>query len=324
MRDVCVDRPRERIGEMVEKRTKGVSSLLRRLARVLQDVFFIVFGALLVALALDWFLVPNRIAAGGVSGLATIVFHWVGLPVGAVSMALNVPLLVLAVIMLGWRMAIKTVLGASLVSLFIDTLAPLVHPLTRDPLLAAISGGLLSGVGMGLCFRSGGSTGGTDVAASLLQHRSGRQGFGTYLLMADGVVLLLAALAFSPELALYGLMSLIAASFVIDVVLEGIPYARQALVVTESAKASAVSEAVFVRLGRGVTALAGKGMYTQEGRCLLLVVVSRGELRQLTDLVAEVDPHSFVIISDVRSVLGEGFEVLARPASRQSRASEPE
>lgn len=296
-------------------------SLWRRLLRVLQDVFFIVLGALLVALALDWFLVPNRIAAGGVSGLATIAFHWAGWPVGVVSMLLNVPLLVLSIVVLGWPMTVRTILGASLVSLFVDAFAPVVHPLTRDPLLAAISGGLLSGVGMGLCFRSGGSTGGTDVAASLLQHRSGRQGFGAYLLMADGIVLLLAALAFGPELALYGLMSLIAASLVVDVVLEGIPYARQALIVTESARAPAVSEAVFAQLGRGVTALEGKGMYTQEGRCLLLVVVSRGELRQLTDLVAEVDPHSFVIISDVRSVLGEGFEVLARSVSPRSRTS---
>lgn len=296
---------------------------VRRWLRVLQDVLLIVIGACAVALALDWFLVPNRIAAGGVSGLATIVFHWLELPVGAVTMALNLPLLVLAVIVFGWQMAVKTVLGTFLVSVLTDALIPYVSPLTQDPLLAAVSGGLLSGVGIGLCFRGGGSTGGTDIAASLLQHRSKRQGIGAYLLMADGVVLLLAGLAFGPELALYALMSLIATTLVIDVVLEGIPYARQALIVTEPAMANAVSEAVFAHLGRGATALEGKGMYTQLDRCLLLVVVSRGELRQLTDLVAEVDPHSFVIISDIRSVLGEGFEVLAEaPASKKASSSE--
>ena len=285
--------------------------MLRRLVRVLRDVFLIALGASLVALSLIWFLAPNRIAAGGVSGLATIAHHWMGWPVGLVSIILNVPLLVLALIILGRGMAIKTILGASLVSLFVDLSAPVLVPLTRDPLLAAISGGLLSGVGMGLCFRSGGSTGGTDVAASLLQHRTRRQGVGTYLLIADGVVLLFAALAFSPELALYGLMSLVAASFVIDVVLEGIPYARQALIITDKDKAVALSSAIFTQLDRGVTALQGKGMYTQQERAVLLTVVSRGELRQLTDLIAETDPDAFVIVSDVRSVYGEGFGVIA-------------
>jgi uncharacterized membrane-anchored protein YitT (DUF2179 family) len=285
--------------------------VLRRLARALQDVFLIAFGSLLVALALNWFLVPNRIAAGGVSGLATIAHHWMGWPVGLVSITLNVPLLVLALIILGRSMALKTILGASLVSLFVDLSAPVLVPLTRDPLLAAISGGLLSGAGMGLCFRSGGSTGGTDVAASLLQHRARRQGVGAYLLIADGIVLVFAALAFSPELALYALMSLVAASFVIDVVLEGIPYARQALIITDRDRADTLSAAIFAQLDRGVTSLEGKGMYTQQERSVLLTVVSRGELRQLTDLITETDPEAFVIISDVRSVYGEGFGVFA-------------
>lgn len=281
---------------------------MRRGAQLLEDIFLIVIGALLTALALDWFLVPNRIAAGGVSGLATIIYHWVKWPVGGVSLLFNLPLLVLAVIILGWQSAAKTVVGAFLVSVFTDLLAVWTTPLTHDPLLAAVSGGLLAGVGIGLTFRGGGSTGGTDVAAQLLQRRSRRQGIGTYLLIADGFVLLLAGIAFSPELALYALVALIASSVVIDMVMEGLPYARQALIVTEPAKAPIISQAVFERLERGVTALSGKGMYTQAERCMLLVVVVRGELRTLTDLVTEADPSAFVIISDIRNVMGEGFE----------------
>jgi uncharacterized membrane-anchored protein YitT (DUF2179 family) len=297
-------------------------AMLRRWVQAAKDLFLIVIGALLTALALDWFLVPNRIAAGGVSGLATIIYHWTGLPVGALSLAFNLPLLILAVVVLGWQSAVKTVIGAVLVSVFTDALVLLVQPLTHDPLLAAVSGGLLAGVGLGLCFRSGGSTGGTDIAAQLLQRRSRRQGVGAYLLIADGFVLLLAGIAFTPELALYALVALLASSVVIDVVLEGLPYARQALIVTEPEQARQISEEVFKRLGRGVTALSGQGMYTQAERCILLVVVVRGELRTLTDLVADIDPDAFVVISDVRSVLGEGFEESER-LRRLRRAARP-
>ncbi|HHT28125.1 MAG TPA: YitT family protein [Firmicutes bacterium] len=281
---------------------------MRRFAYILEDVLMITVAALLTALALNWFLIPNRIAAGGVSGLATIIYHWTGISVGILSLAINLPLLVLAIAILGWSVAAKTVMGTVLLSLFLELSMPFVQPLTYDPLLAAVAGGLLAGVGLGLAFRGGGSTGGTDIAAQLLQHRSRRQGIGTYLLLADGFVLVMAGIAFSPELALYALVALIATSVVIDMVLEGLPYARQALIIISPEKATEVSQAIFKHLERGVTALPSKGMYTQTDRCTLLVVVVRGELRLLTDLVARVDPTAFVIISDIRTVYGEGFD----------------
>lgn len=292
---------------------------MRHWLRLVEDTLLIAAGALLVALSLNWFLVPNKIAAGGVSGLATIIHHWTGLPVGAVSLGLNLPLLILAVWILGWMPAAKTIVGAALVSVFVDTSALVVMPLTRDSLLAAVSGGLLIGVGIGLSVYGGGSTGGTDVAAQLLQHRSRSRGFGTYLLVADGAVLVLAGIAFTPELALYGLISLLATTMVIDVVLEGIPYARQALIVTGPERSRAIADAVFARLGRGVTALEGRGMYTETGRSILLVVVARGELRGLIDLVSEVDSEAFVIVSDIRSVMGEGFQAPPRPLGARRR-----
>lgn len=295
----------------------------QRWVRGTQEVALVTIGALLVALALNWFNIPNSIAAGGASGLATIISHWTGLSVGALSLLINLPLLVASVLVLGWASAAKTILGTTLVSFSVDAMALVVAPLTRDPLLAAISGGLLIGVGIGLSFRGGGSTGGTDVAAQLLQHRSRKGGVGTYLLMADGAVLVLAGIAFSPELALYGLVSLLITSVVIDVVLEGMPYARQALIVTKPDRAEAIAQAIFSRLGRGVTRVEGRGMYTQAERALLLVVVARGELTGLIDLVSEVDLSAFVIISDIRSVMGEGFEAPRRPLGANHPEPQP-
>lgn len=281
---------------------------MKRWLHTVTDLLTIVVGALLTALSMDWFLVPNRIAAGGLSGLATIIYHWLGWPVGASTIVMNLPLLIGAILILGWPRTVKTLLGSLFFSAFTDLLAPFIHPVTFDPLLAAICGGLLSGVGMGLCFRGGGSTGGTDVAALLLEHHSQRHSVGNLLLLSDGIVLLLAALAFSPELALYALMSLIACTMVINIVLEGLPYARQVLIVTKPENAVLISAAIMRELDRGVTALTGKGMYTESERCVLLVAVVRGELHSLTNLVAATDPEAFVMISDVRRVLGEGFD----------------
>lgn len=281
---------------------------MKRWLHTATDLLIIIIGAQLTALSMNWFLVPNRIAAGGVSGLATIIHHWLGWPVGATTIVLNLPLLIGALFVLGWSRTAKTLLGAALYSLFIDLLAPFVHPLTYDPLLAAMCGGLLGGVGMGLCFRGGGSTGGTDVAALLLERYSRRHSVANLVLLSDGVILLLAAFAFTPELALYALMSLIVGTMVINSVLEGLPYARQVLIVTKPGNASLISDAIMQELGRGVTALTGKGMYTDSERCVLLVAVVRGELHSLISLVAASDPEAFVMISDVRRVLGEGFD----------------
>lgn len=281
------------------------------------DYAVVLLGSLLVALSLNWFLVPNRIAAGGVSGFATVIHHLFGLPVGAVMLSLNVPLFVWSLLVLGSRFGVKTLLGAVATSIFADLTAGVVDPLTQDPFLAAIYGGILSGVGIGITFRAGGSTGGTDIAAQLLHHYL-RRGLGRMLLAADGLVILFAGLAFNAELALYAFLAVFVSSRVIDVIQEGGTYAKAAFIVSERYRE--IAREVLYGMERGVTELKGQGMFTGASRPVLFVIVTRPEIARLRQIVAAIDPRAFMVVTDVSEVLGEGFgslgEVPDRPRVR--------
>lgn len=266
----------------------------------------VVVGAALVALALNWFLVPNRIAAGGVSGLATLTYYVFGWPVGMTMLAVNVPLFLVSIRVLGPRFGLKTVVGTAATSVLVDLTAPLLTPLTQDPALAAIYGGVLAGAGIGITFRFGGSTGGTDMAARLLHHYTAIS-VGRALLVFDGIVIGLAAIAFNAELALYAFLSVFITSKTIDVIQEGSTYAKGAIII--SRRAREIGERILKELDRGATALKGEGLYTNEDRDVLFVIVARHEIHQLRELVHREDARAFMVITDVSDVHGEGFRM---------------
>ncbi|MDN5344637.1 MAG: hypothetical protein PWQ18_748 [Clostridia bacterium] len=268
------------------------------------DYLGITAGTLITALGLVLFLVPNRIAAGGVSGLATVLHYIFGWPVGLTMLALNIPLFLAGLKVLGWKFGLKTLYGTLVLSLFTDLLALRLHAPTANALLAAIYGGLMSGVGLGVVFRYGGSTGGTDLAALLFRHFL-HIGAGLGLLLVDALVITLAGLAFNVELALYALLALILTSRAIDAIQEGGGYAKAALIISDHTEE--IARQVMAQLDRGATGLAGRGLYTRQEREILLVVVQRSEVSRLKSLVAEIDPGAFVIVSNTHEVLGEGF-----------------
>ena len=218
-------------------------------------------GSLLVALALDIFLVPNRIAAGGVTGLATIFFYTLKIPISWTIMVMNVILLLLSYRELGLRLVIKTLYGAAVTSVFVDLLQYRLPVPTHDLLLASIYGGIVAGLGEGIVLRSGGTTGGTDLVARLIAKFLPIT-VGQALLGADSVVIIMAGIFFNAELALYALLGLVATSQVIDLVQEGLSFAKAAFIITSHSEEMA--QAIFQELGRGVTALAGQGVYTGE------------------------------------------------------------
>jgi uncharacterized membrane-anchored protein YitT (DUF2179 family) len=270
-----------------------------------RDYTLIFIGINLTALALVLFLVPNRIAAGGVSGLATILYYLWSWPVGLVNFAVNIPLLIACLRVFGVRFGVKTFFGATFLSLAIEFWGGLTPPVTKDPLLASLFGGVLAGVGMGLTFRFHGTTGGTDLAAQLI-HRYFGLPVGSALYIIDGGIVLLAGLVFhSPEAALYALIALIVTGRTIDTVLEGLNFTKAALII--STQADRIAERILHDLGRGVTGLAGRGLYSGQSKEVLLCIVSRAEALRLKEMVHHEDPAAFMIITDVREVLGEGF-----------------
>lgn len=273
--------------------------------RTLTDYLAITAGAVITAVALDAFLIPGRIAAGGVSGLATIVYHVFGFPVGWTMLAVNVPLFVTALFVIGPGFGIRTVYGSVLVSVAVEALKPVIPTITQDLVLSSVYGGALAGLGLGLAFRHGGSTGGTDLAARLL-NRLTHFSVGKSLLLIDFVVVSLAGVVFSAELALYALVSIFVTSKGIDLIQEGFSYAKTAIIISN--RADAIASAVLTRMERGVTGLKGIGKYSGEEREVLLCVVSRREIAQLKNLVGELDPDAFMTITDTHEVLGEGFK----------------
>lgn len=261
-------------------------------------------GVLIFALGMNFFLAPNKIAAGGISGLAVVIFHTFGFPVGITMLLFNVPLFLFGARILGASFGTRSVFGFIALSVAVDGTAPFLPTLTEDPLLASIYGGVLMGIGTGMTYRVGGSTGGTAIAARLLSHYT-NMSVGRSLLIADGVVIIAAGFAFGPELALYGLLAVFITMKVIDLIEEGSPYVKAALIITD--QADKISERIMADLERGVTSLPAQGMYTKQDRNLLFVTVYQDQIGTLKQMVHDVDPSAFVVITDVHEALGEGF-----------------
>lgn len=281
-------------------------------SRPVRDYAFMTIGLFLTAWALDAFLIPNRIAAGGVSGLATVIHYLLqdayglNVPIGVQMLVANVILLAIAIRVRGIGYAAKTVYGIIGLSLFIDALAPLTPVFAaHDLLLAAIYGGLVSGVGIGLVFKAGGNSGGTDVVAQLLARRL-PFGVGQLMLAVDAVVTLIAAFAFGPDLALYGAVAIFVATATVDLVLEGVSVEKAAWIISDHA--DVIGDAITHDLGRGATRVAASGVWTGQERGMLFVVLSRNELDGLKQVVAALDPRALVVISDVHETIGEGFK----------------
>lgn len=286
----------------------GARSLLAsRWARVARDYAGITIGLVITALALDVFLVPNRLAAGGVSGLATVLHYTAGLPVGIVMVALNIVILLAGVVTYGMSYGVKTLYGAFGLSVLVDVLAPFVPRVTGDPMLATLYGGILSGVGIGLVFRYGGSTGGTDIVAQILARYS-NVAVGKLFLIADGLVMLAAAAAFGIKLALYGMISVFVMGWVIDLIQEGIATEKVVYIITN--RHAEVAERVFAELDRGATFFKSVGAYTGTERRTVFIVIERKQVDALVRIVREIDPEAFMIIHDAAEVLGHGFKPL--------------
>lgn len=277
------------------------------IAREIIDYLGITVGVTLTALGLVWFLIPNKIAAGGVSGLGVIIFYLWKIPVSVTMLVLNVPLFFACVWVFGTRYGGKTLYGSVIISMMIEFWESVVHltPLTTNPLLASLYGGVIAGLGMGITFRFRGTTGGTDLAAQLFNRGTGIS-VGYSLFLFDGFVVVLAGLVFhSTELALYAIITIFVTSKFLDSVLEGWDYAKAAWIISDHSEE--IGRKIIEELNRGATGLFGQGLYSTKHKQVILSVISRAEETKLKELVNQADPDAFVIITDAREVLGEGF-----------------
>ncbi len=263
----------------------------------------VVAGTFITSLAFNFFLIPNRVAPGGLSGIATVLFYVFKLPVGITMLILNIPIFIAGLKVLGGTFGLKTLIATILLSFFIDVAK--VRPLTQDIMLASVYGGIVMGFGLGIVFKAGATTGGTDLGAKIVHKFFPFITIGWVLFVIDFCVVIMAAVVFGPEQALYAIVSLFIASKIIDIVQEGLNSAKAFIIISDHN--DAIGRAVLEKMGRGVTNLSGEGMFTGSKRSVLLCVVSRLEITRLKNIVYQIDPKAFVILTDVREVIGEGF-----------------
>ncbi len=265
----------------------------------------VLLGTAVVAASFNMFLLPNKIAAGGISGLGVILYFLLRVPAGLTIFLLNLPLFILAARMFGAPFIFRGLFGAVSLAVLVEVLAVL-PVVTNDLLLASLYGGILMGIGIALVFRARGSTGGTVLAAQLLNRIFGST-VGQSLLSADFLVVALAALVFNLELAMYSLISLFVSSRVIDLVQEGVSTSKATLIISDHCER--IVSRILGELNRGATVFTGKGAYTGLPREMVLTVVSQSEVPRLKAIVHETDSRAFVIVGNAHEVLGEGFKL---------------
>ncbi len=274
------------------------------LLRIFAEYLSIIVGSAIVAISFNVFLLPNEVASGGVSGISTILkglFDW---RPAFVQWAFNIPLFISGVILLGRNFGVKTAVGTIFLPLVVY-LTESWEPWTMNPLLGALFGGILVGLGLGIVFRGNASTGGTDLAAQIITKYTGFT-LGTSVALIDGMIVLAAAIVFDIEKGLYALIGLYVTTKTIDLVQVG--FGRSKLVYIITNKQVEMRDAIYEEIDRGVTKLTATGGYTEAEKPILMVVVHQTEFTRLKKLVRDVDPVAFVIVSDAAEVLGEGFK----------------
>lgn len=263
-------------------------------------------GAVILAVNVNMFLAPNQVVSTGVTGLGMLANYLWGWPIGLTTLVFNIPLLLAGIRWGGGlRFFLGTIYAVVVMTLAIDRLAPYVMPIQNDPMIYTLFGGLMDGIGIGLVLRGRATTGGTDILAQLLNRYRGIP-FGQIFIILNSVILLAAAAVVGIVPVLYALIVNFVSGRVVDVVQEGVSYARVVFIVSEQCEA--IRCAILEQLERGVTIFDARGGYTKDPRPAIYVVVSRPELTTLKRMIADIDPRAFIVVSEAHEVLGEGFK----------------
>ncbi len=272
------------------------------------DYILITVGSLIYAVGIALFLDPNDLAPGGVSGIAIIINHFIQpVNVGIIIVVLNIPIMIIGVIKFGFRFLLSSIYAVAVSSAAMEILGRTVGAVTDDKLLAAVAGGALQAIGIGIVFRAGATTGGTDIIVRVLRRKFRYLKTGTFFLFVDGIIIVISGIVFKNiNVALYAALSLTVYMAVFNSVLYGGDSAR--LVYIISPAKDKIAERIMSELDAGATVLDGKGAYTGQKKEVLMVVLRMRSLPEARDIVREEDKKAFMIVTRATSVFGEGFK----------------
>lgn len=281
------------------------------LRRVFEEYTFISIGSLITGLGITLFLTPAKIASGGVSGVAILLYHMYKFDPGIVILILSIPIFLFGIWVFGSRYGFKSLFGTIALSVSVaasgkilgyDGVLPYIDRV--DILLSALFGGVLAGFGMGIVMKGGANTGGTDIIAQIIHHYT-RIPLGSSLFLVDGFVILASVFVFSLESALFAIISLYTTGQVINLITSGTNYAKMAYIISDEYQA--IREALLIDMGIGGTAIDSHGMYTNDAKQMIMTVVRNRKITQVSNIVKNIDPKAFMIITNAYEVLGEGF-----------------
>ena len=273
----------------------------------IKSYIHIIFGVMLTAAGISLFFTPNKIVSGGVSGISTIFYHMLSVPPGLSYAVINLVLLIVAWKVLGKDFVAKTIMGAALISVFVQLFSYL-PPLTDDVFVATIFGAVLYGFGIGLTLVEGASTGGTDILGRLIQHKFPHMSIGRLLLFVDASVILASLIVFrTADLAFYGIVALAVSTFAIDFLIRKLNVSKLAFVMTNNG--AEIAEYLISTSPRGVTIFNATGAYTGKPVIMLMCALKEREIPDFQRKVLEKDSNAFIIFSESQQIVGNGFFV---------------
>ena len=264
-----------------------------------------ILGSAIMAAGVSFFLLPNQLSSGGFSGIATLAYYLLKLPMGAVIIALNIPLFIFAIFKLGKAFFVKSIIGTASLSIFIDFFDQF-HSLTQDRFLACIYGGILTGLGSAIILKSHSSTGGSELISNIIKAFKPNVRMSYIIMIFDTIVVSLNVIFFKEvEIGLYSAIAIYLMGKIIDIVFEGIYFTKLVIIVSD--KNDEIAKKIGDDVKRGTTGLYGKGMYTDTEKLVLMCAASRGDVAKVKNVAKKIDPNCFIVITNSREVVGLGF-----------------
>ena len=271
--------------------------------KIFKECSIVTIACIVMAFNINYFFLGNKLGQGGVSGLSLILHYLTNIDISYIYLGLNIPLIVIAYIFIGKNFVFKTLFATIILTIFLKVFGSFRGPID-DILMASIFGGGINGIAIGIIFYAGGSSGGTDIIAKIINQHYG-VAIGKVLLTIDFIILSMVAFIFGKVIFMYTLISLLVSSKMIDIIQEGIYSAKGVTIITN--RVEELRKKIMEDTGRGITLINAKGAYTQKEIGMLYCVVGKYQLMKVKSIVKEIDPMAFMIVSQVHEVIGKGF-----------------
>ena len=276
------------------------------LKKYIIETIMIIIGALFIAIGTAFFLLPNQLSSGGFSGITTIIYYLIGFPMGTTMIIINLPLFIIALLKIGKRFFFKALVGTAVLSIFLNAFEG-VSAITHDRLLASIYGGLLIGIGTAIILRANASTGGSELLGNIIASFKPMARTGKLIILIDTIVVILNVLFFREiEVGLYSAIAIYLSGQMIDIIFEGTNFTKMIFIVSN--KYEEIAKNIGTKIGRGSTGIYAQGMYHETDKMVLWCVASRREIIRIKQIAKKIDEKAFIVISNAREVLGQGFK----------------